>query len=57
MKRTILNLFALTLILGGATHLSAGQALAMVQVCCEGGGVKCCGGSCEATSTGCSAAP
>jgi hypothetical protein len=55
MKRTMLNLFALTMILGGAAHLSAQEDNA--KVCCSGGGATCCGSSCEADATGCSATP
>jgi hypothetical protein len=57
MKRTILNLFALTLIVGGATHLNAQYYAEAPAVCCEGGGMSCCGGSCSAGPDGCSAKP
>jgi hypothetical protein len=51
MKRIILNLFALTLILGGATRLNA-QFSAQEGACCSGGGASCCGNSCSASSDG-----
>ncbi|WP_420127750.1 hypothetical protein [Longimicrobium sp.] len=59
MKRTFLNLFALTLILGGAARLQA-QQIAPVDnggVCCTAGdGDKCCGNAgCKADASSCSA--
>jgi hypothetical protein len=54
MKRTILNVLALAMILGGATHLNA--SVNPEPVCCVGGGYKCCGATgCDIDATGCSA--
>ncbi|WP_420127751.1 hypothetical protein [Longimicrobium sp.] len=59
MKRTVLNLFALSLILGGAAHLQAQQIAPVDEggICCTAGnGSKCCGPKgCEAGQAGCSA--
>ena len=56
MKRTVMNLFALTLILGGAAHLSAQAVQPPVNFCCGSGGTSCCGANgCEAGPSGCSA--
>ncbi|HEY7768995.1 hypothetical protein [Longimicrobium sp.] len=55
MKRTILNALALTLILGGASHLNA-QTEPAPPLCCSGGGYSCCGPTgCEIGPSGCSA--
>ena len=58
MKRTVLNLFALTLILGGAAHLNAQTEVApsVGDHCCSSGANKCCGANgCESGASGCSA--
>jgi hypothetical protein len=57
MKRTILNLFALTLILGGAARVSAQTDLEPVgEHCCSSGTTKCCGpNGCDSGGSGCSA--
>jgi hypothetical protein len=57
MKRKVLNLFALTLILGGAAHLNAqSDTVRLGEHCCSGGANKCCGANgCESGASGCSA--
>jgi hypothetical protein len=54
MKRTILNVLALAMILGGATHLNA--SVNPEPFCCVSGTVECCGPKgCEIGQNGCHA--